>query len=102
MATLEERATAAATVGQAAQGLDAQAQRELVERAIPNPDQRTTNVLWVIFVAGVLLLIGLFGTYVYDLIRDNKVGTDPALVGQFVTFLAGSLVGLFIKSPVQA
>lgn len=37
---------------------------------------------------------------VFDLINDGKTETDPALLSPILSFVIGSLVGLFMPSPV--
>ena len=99
--TVQQRAEAVIQVAQATQNLSPEAQTKAQEAVLGLPSQTATNVLWVIFVAGMLLLALLFGYWLYELIKDGNDKTDPALIGQALTFVLGAVAGLFIKSPTQ-
>lgn len=62
-------------VAEAAKGLDPAAQVAFVERSVPDPDQKTTNTLWLIFVPALVALVAMFGWFMYQLIKDDKTGT---------------------------
>jgi hypothetical protein len=99
--SLQQRVEAVTQVAAATKDLSPEAQAKAQEAILGPPSQAATNALWLIFVPAMLFLAGLFGFWLYDLIRDGKTETDPALVGQALTFILGAIAGLFIKSPVQ-
>jgi hypothetical protein len=88
------------TAAQGAKDLDAEAQVEAM-RTLSLPDQPTTDTLWLIFVPGLLVLAVLLAVFVFILIQDDKATTDPALLSQTLTFVLGSVVGLFVPSPAS-
>ena len=100
MARMSQVADAVTRVAEATKNLDPSAQVE-AQRTLALPSQTTTNVLWLIFVPSLILLAALFGVFVFVLINDADSATDPALLGQALTFVLGAVTGLFIKSPVQ-
>lgn len=87
-------------VATATQGLSSEAQAEAMKAVVDSPAQRTTDLLWLIFVPGLFILTIFFGGMVYELIRDEKTATDPALLRPILSFVIGSLVGVFLPTPV--
>ena len=85
---LQSAAEAVSTVAQATKDLSPEAQVE-AQRILGLPNQPTTDALWLIFVPALLALAALFGVFVYNLIRDANDATDPALLGQALTFVLG-------------
>lgn len=100
MATLAKKAEAIERVAMATKELSPEAQAEAMRGAVSGPTQNTSDVLWLIFVPGLFILTIFFGKMVYELINDAKTETDPPLLSPILSFLIGSLVGLFMPSPV--
>lgn len=89
-----------AKVAKATESLSPEAQAEAMRGAVQGPTQRTSDILWLIFVPALFLLAFFFGMMVFDLIEDGETATDPALLSPILSFVIGSLVGLFMPSPV--
>ncbi len=76
----------------------------VVEQAlgvVGKPGQTTTNTLWIMFVAS--LVVGLLAS-VGALVRailDGDSSTAPDDVLKIFTPLLTGLIGLFVKSPAQ-
>jgi hypothetical protein len=68
--------------------------------AVPAPNERTTSILWIIFVSTlcVAVLVTAVLSAVYML--HNKKAPPDALITVFTSTLT-ALVGLFVKSPTQ-
>ena len=94
-----DRAAAVERVMAATQHLSPEAQEQAVKSLGP-PDQGTTNVLWLVVVAGLVLVIlaAVGGLIAWS--GNGQAQTDK-LVTVITTALAG-LVGLFVPSPVQS
>jgi hypothetical protein len=96
--TLEQRATAVATAAAAARDLEPH-QAELVQGVVPPPGEKTTGVIWIIAVGGLVALLAIaLGGLIY-LLAEEKT-TDLVLTA-FTALLTG-LIGLFSPSPVKA
>lgn len=100
MASVTKKAEAIERVANATQGLSPEAQAEAMRGVVSGPTQNTSDLLWLIFVPGLFILTIFFGRMVFDLIDDGKTTTDPALLSPILSFVIGSLVGLFMPSPV--
>lgn len=100
MASLTKKSEAIARVAKATESLSPEAQAEAMRGAVAGPTQTTSNLLWLIFVPGLFIVTFFFGKMVFDLINDGKTETDPALLSPILSFVIGSLVGLFMPSPV--
>jgi hypothetical protein len=99
MATMSEAVNEAlaATAGQ-----PAEVQAAAVRAAIPPPRGGDVNWLWKVLVSGlvVVLIISLMG--VMWAVLDAKDGTSPDTIVTLFTAVLTGLIGLFVKSPVQA
>ena len=93
----ESQATAVQNVLQATQGDTAEVKLEALSK-IPPPSGGAADRLWmlVVFIFGVLLILGLFAIY---RLLEAKIDA-AALIGVFTTVLAG-LLGLFAPSPAK-
>jgi outer membrane lipoprotein SlyB len=97
MSTLQQQnAEAFVQMATAAQGLDSQTVQQITD--VLQPDQKTSNTLWIILVGvlGGALLLGIAG-FIF-LLGDGK--DTAALLTAFTAILTG-LLGLFTKSPVE-
>jgi hypothetical protein len=92
-----DRAAAVERVMAATQHLDPASQAAAI-RSLGPPDQGTTNVLWLVVVAGLVLVVlaAVGGLIAWS--GNGSAQTDK-LVTVITTALAG-LVGLFVPSPV--
>jgi uncharacterized membrane protein YcjF (UPF0283 family) len=96
--TSADRAAAVERVMAATEHLGPEAQEKALASLGP-PDQRTTNTLWVIVVAG-LVLVSLAAVGGLIAWTGNGTAQTDKLVTVITTALAG-LVGLFVPSPVS-
>ncbi len=91
-------------VTEALKNLSASDQREVVEDAgIGNPDQGTTNTIWIIVVAAfVIVFLGAFAALAY-LYLSNSPTIDKAVDKLLLVFTTVSafLAGLLAPSPVK-
>jgi hypothetical protein len=94
----ERRAAAVEKIAPAIQNLDKEAQVQAVQE-VSKPSQWALNIMWLIFVPGLLGLIVLFAIFSYNLTNDANTSTDPAVFVEALTFALGALVGLFVPSP---
>lgn len=102
MTRLQRKADAIATVAEATKDHSPEAQAEAMRGAVGGPTQQTSNLLWLIFVPGLFILTFLLTTMVFDLVSDGRTTTDPGLLSPILSFVVGSLVGLFTPTPGKA
>lgn len=73
-----------------------------VAAAIQGPDSKTANVLWVTLVVGLTLgVLAALGGILFAVMDGNAATGTDVIVTAFTALLTGVL-GLFIKSPLQA
>jgi hypothetical protein len=65
---------------------------------VPQPDSRTTQILWVMLVSvlGVVVLASAIAAVIYAAV--NKAAPPDVLITLFTTSFSG-LIGLFVKPP---
>jgi len=73
-----------------------------IKAMIQQPDRKTANVLWIVFVAGLTLgMLAALAGILAAVMDGNQMTSADVLVTAFSSILTG-LIGLFVKSPVQA
>jgi hypothetical protein len=97
--TAVDRAQAVQTTAAAVQPLDKDAQVAAMKGVVPGPDEKTTSILWLVLVGG---LVGLAAVALIGLIVLLGTGKSTGVVLTAFTALLTGLIGLFSPTPVRS
>jgi hypothetical protein len=76
--------------------------KEVTNDLVPDPSQKTANLLWKVLTIGLLVLLGMALIGLIYMVGDGSDKTSPDMVLTAFTALLAGLLGLFVKSPTQS